>query len=303
MNLFEDIEIENTKFINIVEALELASRKISYGVSDIARRLLLDEFNKTACMFKLNDYGKIELYCSEQEFNGNYGVTTEFLKLAISTDGTFEYVETDVYDNEYEYTKDHWLEYYWLKSDFFNFSSIKKIDISEEDYKNFLEADSQECLYDFMAQLNKQEDDKKFKEKAKNVSINFFQEVTEFESIQELGENTVKNSNNQSDLVKELNEEIEKLKTELLKKEEEMQCQQDKNAMEPQEINYKNSDLLLIAALLSALQNEIKVKANRSQSKILQKIEDEHIGIKGFSKSRTEKIIAEANKAYKLLKN
>lgn len=96
--------------------------------------------------------------------------------------------------------------------------------------------------------------------------------------------------------------EIKKLKAELLEKEEEMQCQQDKNAMELQKIEYKNSDLMLIAVLLSALQNEIKVKANRSQSKILQKIEDEHIGIKGFSKSRTEKIIAEANKAYKSLK-
>ncbi|NNP72679.1 hypothetical protein A7P53_08875 [Acinetobacter defluvii] len=222
MDLFEDIEIENNKFINVVEALELAARKISYGVSDIARRLLLDEFNKTAFMFKLNDYEKIELYCSEQELNGDYGVTTEFLKLTISTGGTLEYVETDIYGNKYEYVKDHWLKYYWLKSDFFNFPSIKKMDISEEDYKNFLEANNQECLYDFMAQLTKLEDDKEAKEKAKNVSINFFQEVAEFELNQELGGNRVENSNNQSSIIDQLKIENETLKALLLKKDEEI---------------------------------------------------------------------------------
>lgn len=73
------------------------------------------------------------------------------------------------------------------------------------------------------------------------------------------------------------------------------------NANSNSEIDIINSDLLLISALLNTLKNEIKVKANKSQSKILQRIEDEHKGIKGLSKSRTEKVIAMANRLYKPL--
>lgn len=237
MNLFEDVEAENEKYINILDALEVAAKKINYSVSDIARRLLLDEFNKAACMFKINDYGKIDIWCSEKELNGNYAITTEFLKLAISTDGTFDYTETDNYGNEYRHIKDHWFEYYWLKSDFLNFPSIRKIGISEEYYKNSLKADNEEAFYDLVDQLTKQEEEKEAKEKAKNVSIKFLQEVAEFEPNQELGEDIVKSFNNQSDLVKELNEEIEKLKAELLGK--------DQKIKELESLSYKeDTDLL-----------------------------------------------------------
>ena len=124
MNLFEDVEAENDKYINAIDALEFTAKKINYSVSDIARRLLLDKFNQIACMFKINDYGKIDLWCSEKKFNGDYTSTTEFLKIAVSTLGTFEYTQEDTWGNEYEYTKDEWLDHYWLKSDFFKLSSV-----------------------------------------------------------------------------------------------------------------------------------------------------------------------------------
>ncbi|WP_171262956.1 hypothetical protein [Acinetobacter sp. ANC 4169] len=54
---------------------------------------------------------------------------------------------------------------------------------------------------------------------------------------------------------------------------------------------------------MKELQNEISVRANKSQAKILQKIEDENNDIKGLSKSRTEKIVAKANNYYKVLKD
>ncbi len=175
-------------------------------------------------MFKVNDYGKIDIWCSENEFSGNYAVTTEFLKLAISTDGTFDYTETDNYGNEYKYVKDYWFKYFWLKSDFLNFPSIRKIGISEEYYKNSLEADSEELLYDFLAQLTKQEEDEEAKEKAKNVSIQFFQEVAELKKPLKKSEdeNTEllidsKVSDNTLDKVRYENE---KLKAELLEKDQ-----------------------------------------------------------------------------------
>lgn len=193
MNLFEDVEAENYKFINVIDALELVGKKIDYGISDIARRLLLDKFNKIACMFKLNDYEEIELYCSEQAFNGDYEVTTEFLKLAISTDGTFDYTETNTYGIEDEYTKEHWFGYYWLKSDFFNFHLVKRIGISEEYYENILEADSKEALYDFIALQAEYEENETAKTDAKKVTIKFFKEVAEIESHQQ-PDKTITNS-------------------------------------------------------------------------------------------------------------
>lgn len=184
MNLFEDIEAENYKFINVIEALELVAKKIDYSVSDIARRLLLDGFNKIARMFKMNDYEKIEIFCSEKDFEDNYSITTEFLKLAISTSGTFDYIQTDTYGNEHENTKGDWFDFYWLKSDFFNFVSIKKIGISEEYYENYLQANSQENLYDFIAQQAIHEQNEIAKEDARRISQRFFKEQEELNSTE-----------------------------------------------------------------------------------------------------------------------
>lgn len=189
MNLFEDIETENDKYINVLDALELIAEKINYGVSDIARRLLLDNFNQIACMFKINDYGKIELWCSEKEFNGDYSSTTEFLKAAISTSGTFEYIQTDIHGNEYEHTKDDWFDYYWLKSDFFNFLSVKKMGVSEEYYKNHLKADSKENLYNSIAQKVKNEQDEIVVAEEKKTSQRFLKKQKELNSTEKTSTN------------------------------------------------------------------------------------------------------------------
>lgn len=104
--------------------------------------------------------------------------------------------------------------------------------------------------------------------------------------------------------VEKLNEEICHLKAHIAELEsKKMQYPQKENAMVLNEMNLANSDLLLISALLKMLQNEIQVKGNKSQAKVLQRIEDEHRSIKGLSKSRTEKILASANSLYKSLIN
>lgn len=180
MNLFEDVEAENDKYISVIDALEVVAKKIDYSVSDIARRLLLDNFNKIARMFKMNDLENIELWCSEKDFNSNYASTTSFLKLAISTSGTFEYTETDTFGNEHEYTKEFWDGRYWLKSDFFDFPIIEKIGVTEEFYKNAIDLESEIAMYDFMEQMARNDEGKKYKENAKNISINFLKEVEQF---------------------------------------------------------------------------------------------------------------------------
>lgn len=95
--------------------------------------------------------------------------------------------------------------------------------------------------------------------------------------------------------IAELRKENEKLKAENL------QLSQNENAINSQDITLKNNDLLFVSVLMKMLQNEIKVSANKSQSKILQKIDDEHEHMKGLSKSRTEKVMQQANRLYKQL--
>ena len=190
MNLFADVEAENDKYINAIDALEFTAKKINYGVSDIARRLLLDKFNQIACMFKINDYGKIDLWCSEKEFNGDYASTTEFLKIAVSTLGTFEYTQEDTWGNEYEYTKDEWLDHYWLKSDFFEFDTIKKLKILENDLEEFLNTRTQEAIADLFVSHDIIKHTELTKKTAADISQKFLREQKEFDSNEDLEETT-----------------------------------------------------------------------------------------------------------------
>lgn len=104
--------------------------------------------------------------------------------------------------------------------------------------------------------------------------------------------------------VEKLNEEIGHLKAHIAELEsKKMQYPQKENAINDDKINIANSDLLLIAVLMTTLRSEIKVKGKNSQAKVLQRIEDEHGSIKGLSKSRTEKVLASANSLYKSLIN
>ena len=93
------------------------------------------------------------------------------------------------------------------------------------------------------------------------------------------------------------------IENEILKKQlESVKNLELQNAISEDIKTINNSDLLLISVLMLELQNAISIRANKSQARILQKIEDANKGIKGLSKSRTDKIIADANKLYKSLK-
>ncbi|MFU8925109.1 hypothetical protein [Acinetobacter puyangensis] len=95
---------------------------------------------------------------------------------------------------------------------------------------------------------------------------------------------------------------IEKLQERIAELEvKEMQFHSSRNAINNDEINLINNDLIFVAALVKMLSNE---KRAYTQSKILEMIEDANNGITGLSKSRTEKVMAVANKLYKpLIKN
>ena len=72
------------------------------------------------------------------------------------------------------------------------------------------------------------------------------------------------------------------------------------NEINEQDNQNRNSDLLFIAALMDMLVNE---KRAYNQTNRLQEIENNANGITGLSVSRTTKVLADANKLYKPLKN
>ena len=300
INLFEDVEQENEKYINAIEALELMAYKTNNSITNVARRLLLDEFNKTAYMFKLNEFEKIELYCSEKGFDGGYVITTEFLKLAISTLGTFDYVETDIYGNEYEYSQADWFDYYWLKSDYFQ--CVARFGVAETDIKKlkaFEAMRSFQFIQERQIEAEQSEQDQRLKADFKVISEIFMDEVKEFDEkeLQQTDPN-----------IESLNAEIARLKQEMVSKDQTIAELQQKNgslvaenAINDIEISLKNSELLFIAVLLKKLQSAITTKRHKSQNAILQSIENEYGVGSGLSKSTTDKIMKKANGIYKSL--
>lgn len=183
LDLFEDVIAENEKYINVLDALNLVSKKIKYSVPDVAKRLLIDKFQQVACMYRENKFNQIEIYCSEKGFDGNYIGSTHFLETAIATDGTFDFNETDDFGNEYKYTESDWFDRYWLKSDFFNFHTITKLNIKESHLDTYLHESSRQALVEM---LSAQEDTRIRQEainKAKVISNKFFNEQKQYESI------------------------------------------------------------------------------------------------------------------------
>lgn len=83
----------------------------------------------------------------------------------------------------------------------------------------------------------------------------------------------------------------------------EQQTSQQQNEKDELNNQNRNSDLLLIATLMTKAIEPRKNQRARTQAEILESIEVESNGITGLSKSRTEKVIAEARKLYKSLKN
>lgn len=134
--------------------------------------------------------------------------------------------------------------------------------------------------------------------KAKDIIIDGFNDDIEIDNA-----NTPKNTDIESQT------KIDTLQAELaqaqerIKQLEEMQYSVNENATLEEEISLQDSDLLFISVLLKMLQSEIKVKSQQSQSKILQKIENSYGYMGGLSKSRTEKLMKEANGVYKRLNN
>ena len=134
VNLFADQDEENGKYINAIDAIELIKFKTENQVHDVCRFLMLKGFNYSTQTYKKDYLGRILTKDSRIEdipFE-DWSITSDILKKGLEN---FKYSGNRYSDN---YEKADYEHYYWLKSDFFNFEAIQKLNITPDDYSNFL---------------------------------------------------------------------------------------------------------------------------------------------------------------------
>lgn len=134
VNLFADQDKENEKYINAIYAIELIGFKTGNHIPDVCRFLMLKGFNFSAKAYRKDHLGRIIPSDSRIEdipFE-DWSITSDILNKGLEN---FKYSGVK-YSESYE--KADYDNYYWLKSDFFDFEHIKKLNITHSDYLDFL---------------------------------------------------------------------------------------------------------------------------------------------------------------------
>lgn len=135
VNLFADQDRENEKYINALDAIELIEFKTGNQTPDVCRFLLLKGFNFSTQTYRKDHLGRILTSDSRVEdipFE-DWAITSDILNKGLEN---FKYSGNRYSEN---YEKADYENYYWLKSDFFDFEHIKKLSITQSDYVDFLE--------------------------------------------------------------------------------------------------------------------------------------------------------------------
>lgn len=134
VDLFADQEEENAKYINAIEAIELIKFKTGNHIPSVCRFLLLKGFDFITPTHTKDRLGRIfnrDNRINDVEFE-DWSTTSDILNKGLEN---FECNETD-YSRMYE--KSDYECYYWLKSDFFGFGAIRELNITPDDYGEFL---------------------------------------------------------------------------------------------------------------------------------------------------------------------
>ncbi|TXJ09376.1 MAG: hypothetical protein E6Q25_03300 [Acinetobacter sp.] len=301
--LAEILQEESEKFINVLDAIEMIVKETTDDEQTVARYLYLNETN-FARYIPTYVRGETGIFHDNDAFLNERFQSTHSLLSKI--------VFLENYDKKLSLTKhnapflsDLW-SCYWLKSEFFNLELIKSLGIDNTTYTLFLA--NKELINLDITQIQSMDgfnESVLLPDQARygNLTIghatpkHYQQQNKELlEKVEQL-ENTVKSRDAEINQLQERIKELEVLQTNV------QTVIDSENAIINADIGFKNSDLVFIAVLMKNLQNAITVRGNKSQAKILQKIENESNGITGLSKSRTEKVMQEANKIYKSLIN
>lgn len=123
MDLFEELNQENNKYISISDAFRLLAEQTKNDLPNISKYLLLKKFHYTAQTFLKNYLDKI-ITIDHQENNDSWHITYDILENFLGENkflgnASNRYTEADIEN------------YCWLKSDFFEFEAIKKSGITD----------------------------------------------------------------------------------------------------------------------------------------------------------------------------
>lgn len=373
MGLLDEIFEECELFIEVEKAVEVIAEHQKESILTVATYLLNKKTYEHIAMYERNDFHQFN--CVDDGFQGTFQQTYSFLTSILDS----EVIKANFNSNWYIIDDfdllDKFKDCYWLKSDFYSFEPIRKLDINEDFYKKFIFNNAKKFIKklnnsssviapDHIKKLfsknyfsvadaslfihsNKDENnDYHFDEYPSKYSIDFIMDgieqgdikINEYETIPKMslqeflykrdyrivgfsdnlpvhepvdcGQSSIEQTSPNTEhinaeitelrkVVMEKTKNIEELQEQIAELEaKQMQFFNNQNAIIDDKINLRNNDLLFIAALVKMLSSEKRVY---TQSKILEMIEDNHKGIKGLSKSRTEKLLAAANKIYKPL--
>lgn len=263
----------------------------------------------------ISNFSKYYNGCIETFWDREAFLNDEYIKEALNlSDPFFKSISLEVEQASYEeYVSNSWISSEEPNYDFWN---VIEQYLNDEDKKNYIPQRSVEYGLDKNYQKlcdQLKEENEKLKDELRAIKEEKLNPNNTNNDNLSFGMATICHASHEHYqkhrdelLVKvdELESEISQLKGKIADLEmEKMKYDQEINEINESEIKLINSDLLLVSVLLKMLQNEIKLKGNKSQAKILQRIEDENKIIKGLSKSRTEKIMANANSAFKSMKN
>ncbi len=294
MGLYEEIQnIATEKYIEINVAVEcLAMHEGSIYKAIMV--MLHYRFDEELCCYKKNDfYEFIDIDNDKIEEYSSWGVLQD-IKQDIESKGLIHSKECKLSEEIKEKTK----KYHWSLEDFYNLKSIESIADKLNTIIKFKKYKEQQVVMPFISKAPpplkpvKGMGSSYSSSKIKASSDEMVLDVTS----QEIEQLKIENEKLKIQLDK-LNKKIEELKI------QEIEIINKENAMIEEEITLQDSDLVFISILMKLLKNATTIGANKSQNKILQKIEDDYIGIKGLSKSRTDKVMSKANGLYKNLIN
>ncbi|WP_273777647.1 hypothetical protein [Acinetobacter sp. GSS19] len=123
MDLFEELNQENNKYISVSDAFKLLVEQTNNSIPDISRYLLLENFHSTAQTFLKNYLDKI-ITVDHQENNGSWHITYDILENCLGENKFLGNTPNRYLEADFE-------NYCWLKSDFFEFEAIKKLGITD----------------------------------------------------------------------------------------------------------------------------------------------------------------------------
>ncbi len=219
IDLFSDINTENEKYFNSLDCLDFLAEKTNNHLGGICRYLLINNFHHSIKTFHMNYLGVMEeKICRSGEYNlVHIDYTKDLLEKGLE-----DFEDSGSYSNDHD--RSNYEHYYWLKTDFLEFTAIQRLNITENDFIEFVKNRSEEHMVDLFIELDLARHKIEMSKPAQDTAKNFFNHIQDAGLEQSL--------DNQNSIIDQLKKENDQLKARIA----ELESQQN-NITEPTELN------------------------------------------------------------------